>query len=377
MNYDFDAHLCLVSAQTAPNLLPVLDAKFAPKKKRVVMLVTPEEKARAENLGRVLKKNGFTVESLPIENSFMSVHNVVLEYLSMHEHEKIALNATGGSKIMAFAAYEVFDELDLPIFYVRKDRNSLTFLGRKFSKEFSELPIDSGLTLEDYLDVYGYSTEQEKKQSSLNKPTFVKELINDQEKYADLLGTLNYLVQDPRNKKLLFKGLSKENSENMKKVLPLLELCKEQGLLDFTSDRIEFKNVEARIYVCGGWLETYVHDIVSSIPPDRIQTRPKQNLTIKSRGNVPNELDVAFLAKDTLFAIECKTSNLAREGAGDVLYRMQTVSKAAGLRTQAMLVSYRKPNDDLKWRAQDIGIEIVQGYDLRRLKERIQKWIGK
>jgi hypothetical protein len=53
MKPPFDTHLCLVSAQATPNLLPVLDERWRPQ--RVVLATTPEMKKAADALATVLR----------------------------------------------------------------------------------------------------------------------------------------------------------------------------------------------------------------------------------------------------------------------------------------------------------------------------------
>jgi len=49
-----DVHVCLVSEQLLPNLLPVLDSESRPKE--VVLLVTPRMASEAERLSLLLRE---------------------------------------------------------------------------------------------------------------------------------------------------------------------------------------------------------------------------------------------------------------------------------------------------------------------------------
>jgi hypothetical protein len=95
-------------------------------------------------------------------------------------------------------------------------------------------------------------------------------------------------------------------------------------------------------------------------------------------GKTRNEADIAFLYRNTLHLIECKTANLAPEGASgddkatEAIYKMEALLKLGGLRTRGMIVDYRgalsghAPN---LARARSAGIEVVSGVQLRNLKE--------
>jgi len=100
-----------------------------------------------------------------------------------------------------------------------------------------------------------------------------------------------------------------------------------------------------------------------------------------------NEIDVAFLYRNTLHLIECKTANLAQGGKGDdnkateALYKMESLLKLGGIRTRGMVVDYRgqlsSSEADLQ-RAQEAGIAIVSGAALKDLKGAISRlWLSK
>ena len=134
--------------------------------------------------------------------------------------------------------------------------------------------------------------------------------------------------------------------------------------------------------MCGEWLEVHTHAVVNNLLRSKIQTRAEQGLTI-IKNDVPNELDVAFMAKNALHVIECKTSRLEREGGGDALYLLGTITHKTGLKTKAMLVTYRnldsydkKNRKPHKKRAAEYGIKIVEGAELRNLKAHLEKWIA-
>jgi len=56
-----------------------------------------------------------------------------------------------------------------------------------------------------------------------------------------------------------------------------------------------------------------------------------------------NEIDVAILYRNVLYVLECKTVNYnkQRDKARDALYKLETLKKRGGLRTQMAFISYR------------------------------------
>jgi hypothetical protein len=100
-------HLCLVSAQATPNLTPVLDRALRPR--RVILLVSPAMERRAEWLEAVLRRYSVRTDRWPIGDPWDLEHvqTRVLELLEAErasgEAQRIALNATGGTKPMSSA----------------------------------------------------------------------------------------------------------------------------------------------------------------------------------------------------------------------------------------------------------------------------------
>ena len=94
----FDTHLCLVSNQATPNLIPVMDANTAPR--RVVLALSADMKQRGAWLSAVMRRHGITVEVLEIPDAydFNSCWEVFSDWLTTQDKD-VALNATGGTKI--------------------------------------------------------------------------------------------------------------------------------------------------------------------------------------------------------------------------------------------------------------------------------------
>ncbi|GHU92839.1 hypothetical protein AGMMS49925_12090 [Deltaproteobacteria bacterium] len=118
MTFDIDVHVCLVSDQIAPNLLPAVDNNLGPKAKRVIMLVSTKMKAKAKGLAAVLKKHGIASETVEIQDAynFNEIREKLLNILTDNEQQKLALNLTGGTKIMTIAAQSMFAMEGLPVF---------------------------------------------------------------------------------------------------------------------------------------------------------------------------------------------------------------------------------------------------------------------
>ena len=92
---------------------------------------------------------------------------------------------------------------------------------------------------------------------------------------------------------------------------------------------------------------------------------------------VSNELDVAFLANNRLYIIECKTRRFQNGSAGsEALFKLDTLTDLlGGLQARGMLVSFQPLRDADLQRAADLRIEVCWGPDLIELTSRIERWV--
>jgi hypothetical protein len=103
------------------------------------------------------------------------------------------------------------------------------------------------------------------------------------------------------------------------------------------------------------------------------------NLVVEDAGAVRNELDVAFLARNRLFVIECKTGRMdspKAAKANDALFKLaENCRRIGGLGTRGMLVSYRPLGEAERRLAGALNIARVTGAELARLKDAIRNWV--
>lgn len=143
---------------------------------------------------------------------------------------------------------------------------------------------------------------------------------------------------------------------------------------------MRFTSEADRSFVKGGWLEHHVFRMVCNLS-DKLGIRDKAaNLTLVDQAGVKNELDVAFMARNRLFVIECKTSRMDGERAvkaNDTLFKLSEVCKrVGGLGTRGLLASYRPLRDSEQRLARALSVELVCGAELARLSEKITSWVG-
>ncbi len=388
----YDVHLCLVSAQATPNLLPVLDEAWRPR--RVVLACSAPMKERAQALRAVIQTRGggIAVETLDLPDAYdyAALSEAFLTYLADHAGDNMALNVTGGTKLMAVAAQEVFRAQGKPVFYVSADTDEVLVIGEKAARR----PLRAKLKVHEMLKAHGYSvTMQEHPQITRELRDLTARLIDYVASAGKALGTLNALARAARIDRDLRVELTPHQLDS-RSLGDILALFADAGLVRQQGMALTFKNEDARFFANGGWLEAHVYEALQSL---RSQFDGLSDVAMgvrvgfagakaRSTGNDKNEIDVAFLHRNTLHLIECKTANLAQLGSGDddkateAIYKMESLLKLGGLRTKGMVVDYRgqlSQSEANRKRAEEAGIAIVSGSQLKDLKGAISRlWLS-
>lgn len=383
----YTIHFCLISKQAAPNLLPILDKSFKPKS--AVFIVSKEMKKQAEYLSQVFKKQNIEVKLVNLEDefNFSKTSEQLLELVSEYENENIALNVTGGTKLISIAAADAFNLIGKPIFYIDTKQNNIIFLSKDENKNWIEnKELSTKIKIETYLAAYG--NQLMNKQQRINKDILnaMSILICDYDKYKNALPKLNWASSQAKG------TLRYKCGDDIKISVfrSLLNFLHSKNIITLKGDIIDFKNEETRIALNGGWLEDYVFEQVRGIKKvdDILENaeianenyeKNKGDFAQKNKGN-KNEFDVLFLSKNILHLIECKTQTFRSEEknqkAEDILYKLETLKDYGGLMTKKCLVSYFEVSEAIMNRARALEIKVIQGKNIARIKQIIQEWIS-
>lgn len=392
----FHTHVCLVSAQATPNLLPLLDDAWRPRK--VVLACSAQMKDAAQALRAVIqtKGAGMAVETLDLPDAYdyAALSETFLTYLARHEDEhadeSIALNITGGTKLMAVAAQEVFRVEGKPVFYVNVESDRVLVMGEKAVSQ----PLRARLKVHEILKAHGYSvTEQAPPQITRELRDLTARLIDYVASAGRALGSFNALARIARDQQLRAE-LNRDQMDS-RSLGDIVALFEEAGQLHQQGHILIFKDEAARVFANGGWLEAHVYEALQSLRGQHdalsdvamgVRVSFADGARGNPQGNDKNEIDVAFLYRNTLHLIECKTANLAQAGLGDdskateAIYKMESLLKLGGLRTRGMVVDYRgelAKSDANQKRAKEAGIAIVSGAQLKDLKGNISRlWLS-
>ncbi len=378
-------HLCLVYNTATANVTPALDPAFQPEE--VILLHSPDKGYRATSLENVLKPTGIKVSRWSINDNrdVEHIRERVLELLVEREQDDIALNASGGTRPMSMAAYEIFREFNKPIFYVHPETDYVTWIHQRNLPSFN---VADHIKLRAFLQAHGAGVGSMGDRSgvSQNLRELAQDVIKHIKNLATPLAALNWLAQQAQ------QGLSvslKAEQRQWQALEQLIERFAAENLLKYQRGRIEFASEAARFFVNGGWLEQHTYGVLFGLRKEipKIQdVGYSVEISRDSTGKaVKNELDVAFLHNNHLHIIECKTrrfNEMPRENqsinshAADVLYKLDTLKSILGdVHTKVMLVSYHSLSDWDKQRAHDLGISICAGQQLGRLEEILKIWV--
>jgi len=367
-------HVLLVSAQAAPNLLPALDPAIKPT--HVVLLTSSKMRHQGTALYSVLKESGITVQSveLPNEHDLAQIEEIVLAIASEHLSEDIAFNLTGGTKLMALAAQNVANTAGCRTFYVDVDTDEIIWLDRGDDNH----KLTATLRLKHYLQSYGFSISA--KQHPANPPSYQAlqtTLVRNARTFEKTLGELNFIAQTAEDRNSLHVLLDDKQLDS-RSLEALIRHFEDADVLTLEADRLAFANEDARFFCKGGWLEHHVFQTLNAVQA-RLDIRDKaSNLVVEDRDGVRNELDVAFMARNRLFVIECKTARMDRAGstkANDTLFKLsENCRRVGGLGSRGMLASFRKLNAPELKLARALNIHVVCADQLARLDEHLLQW---
>ncbi len=381
------AHICLVSEQVLPNVIPVLSEKVD----HVILLFSPEMERRRDLLQRFFKERGYMVSEYKIDAyDFNKTLTICEEMLEANSDTELTLNVTGGTKIAALAAWQQcwFSARQVRIIYVDTENLLLHQLGDSVTSE--PLPANL-LSVKDHLLCLGKKMlKGDAPQGEKSRRPATTELAAFLVHNLELQRRLNAVIADYREKEKKRKAppyLIVEPRQFNAKGKELCRILVQTGVgIERPDGGISLNSREARFYVGGGWLEEYVYGCIADMRISGLDLRMNVEFTWQEAGEAvkknvtKNELDVVFTWHNRLHVISCKTSAIDQSGGAvkgkDVLYELDSLyDKVGGIYARAILVSAHPLNKTSRQRAEELKIEIIAGNELLRLAHHLeQKW---
>lgn len=330
---------CLVSRQAMANVLPV----FMYRPKNVVLFTTPEEKKSADNLESLFNSKSILVRRIDGLNAYdyISFKKIIFEELKNNQDEA-CLNVTGGTKLMALAAYEVFAENNKSIIYCDTGHKHIITLLPDPKIE----NLNADLTIEDYLLSYGFTIKETKN-------------IDEVEKYLPLFDFINKnnLMPEFVN---FFKKLREKLSDNLPKITLPSSNRSFMFYKNFDKYTIQFNladknkiSIDSSVFKFGDWLEYFTHYNLKS----------KYNLSlltgarIVSQENVENEIDLIMLKDLVLHIYSCKSGKSDNQFD---LFQLETLRNiTSGTFGKGYFVVSKKSTTRFSDRAKELNIKII------------------
>lgn len=366
-------HICFASDQNVAELLGALLPDF--QAGRLHILATPEKEKQAAWLEKACAGKWLKCVRHPLPLiSIGEIHNLLNEIWFQQPESKWAVNITGGTKIMALAAFTWAAGNGIPAFYIDTGGKKILVCE---NGAWLERPLPDILDYETLLHLYGYEIENMIKmpvaQNQRKAMDKMLELLNSGVKGKTAFHALNAIAQKALGHPSLEAGWSPSPL-----LQNLLDICAEAGKLEYDDSIVRFHGEEARAWCNGLWLEEYVRSILARLESEG-KIRSWASSAEVAREGARNELDAIFTAGNRLRVIECKTSKL--EGgsikADSILYKAETLrGRLGGIFTTSMLCSLADLNDADKNRANGLGIKTVIGANLKNLREILLQWIN-
>jgi len=370
-------HVVLVSDQPIPNLTTF--QQFRPD--LALLLYTSDKATQKDRLQTVLKARQIDVEAreiLPYDlNNVIAVCEKVLNDYGDYD---ISLNITGGTKIGTMGAFQVFYSADKPIYYVNTRDNQIL----KVAPESHAMTIDAKIGIKDYLAVYGFRMTGHTADDSgiLKRREATKQLVETAIANERIIGLLNAAVPDVKG--MTFpRDINLPDVPEIKKMAQMLELA---GMLKVSGTAVTVETTEIVHYLRGFWFEEYVYTTARSVGADEVKLNVTGVWDAAVKNAPTNEFDVMITKGTRLACVSCKTSdpNRIKDGTGEgvgkeFLYELDSLSdNALGLFGKRMIVSARKiSNDYVRDRAKVMKIDLIDGKNIRTLKDTLQSWLNK
>jgi hypothetical protein len=340
----------LISDQTIPNIL--VAAQYKPDYLLFITTPSMERKRKCRAILGVLKQRGSDYSQafhkiVVTEDSIEKIQSNVSKWLDQEGKEyHFIVNLTGGTKIMAIAAFELFNGYDSIMGYVPIPRNEFLL---PFPKKQPREPVslDERLTVVEYLIAYGFritnkAVLERNKQEAWDRSLISTYIFDHYDDVRPLLKCLGDSIRQLKERQLK-KGYDlcvNSASENKAQA----ELEKKLG---FKRNGLELTKRITKSewnYLRGGWLEECVFLSLTRV------MSPQADIELSVVSNDPmgnkNEFDIMFTHENAIFIVECKSLD-APEGdesktGGNInnfLYKLGALRQNFGLTPRTYLAT--------------------------------------
>jgi hypothetical protein len=367
--------ICIVSAQTLQNLIPVYIEKNRYSGFGAAhLVVTDFMKGKSGLLSKNLEELGVQVIEHPVTdgvlfNALLERAQGIAEEIKTRYDRKteFVFNLTGGTKLLSLGFYQCFrkqfnQELENKTFYYSyTDTENKRIEYLDYPDE--SIPMENDLTIKHYLDAQGFkvssvlSDDPHWLQKVTQREVITQWLGANSKKLQGFFKVINALTYSAINNSQMSQNFSSEQIGFGQKALILLAKHKVIKWTQSDPKKIEFCDVDSAKYLNGLWLEEYVYLI--ALQTSSCEVKCGIGVTF---GSTPNEFDLLITHCNKLLVIECKTLRFDKYGDSkeqDVLNKLDLLSKkVGGLFGENILLSLQPLSQTAKDRAKNYRITL-------------------
>lgn len=370
-------HVALVSHHPMPTLGPLLDPSLGCQK--AILVAGRERAAYADHQAAVLERHGMPVRVETVRDAYDL--DTLREDLALMlpTEEPVAINVTGGSKLMSIAAHLTAEQFGHAAYYIHLHEDSVRWLNRDWAPH----PVADRIRLKDYLLAIGLEADHPGHKPFHGDIHGLAEEIAHNERLHRQVVEFVRLFKQPNGQAA---GSYRFNRRQRKRLGHLEAELRATGLgrwEDPAADqsRFRFTHEQGMNFVDGTWLEFYAEACVTRLASQSALLHDvARGLLVRKRSGdlidpITNELDVTFLFDNALYLIECKSGKQDR--IVNDLHRLETLrDQLGGIRGRALLLALQPPGAGNQRRAAAMGIHLCVGYEaLGQLEGLIADWL--
>ena len=392
-----EVHICLLSDQLLPNLIPIL----MERPDRVYLVATREmaERSRDTRMRRLLRRENIdtrirrSAPSTGIDEIRRFAEKLVQQIIKEEAGKMLALNATGGTKLLSMGFVDVFrkhlEGYPLRVIYTDTHHQVIETL---VPRGLAVTPMEGVLKAKSYLAAQGMELVSaisdapawKSAVSDSDRSELTRYLAEECKDLGSFLGMLNGLVHGTRQQSgaLTPGGGTLINPEQQLNRRPwgrgreALTLAANAGLIQWDgAATVRFNTVDAARYLGGHWLEEYTWLVANAADLQDVCSSATVRWELQSGPTAPtNEFDLLAVHGNRLLLVECKTG---RQGTGEqaVATRLESLARnAGGLFGSSLLVSAREFPTTMKIRCRSLGIMLLEQSAIKTLAEHVEQW---
>jgi hypothetical protein len=389
-------HVCIVSQQVLPNLIPVLSDENVSG--FILFAGDSTQKKQGRRLKNILEsKNIECIKSVNAKNSFdygaiLAVAQKLRQQLARDYADSTwVINITNGTKVMSLALHNAFyDATQVELIYVDTQNGAIRYM----SEQQVPIPMKSVIDLPTYMAAQNFIMTENPAYNvddidyMQNRRFLIDKVYKPNFGRMWLLSTIfNRSGSEAIKKKCLIQPISNKIKSD---AIPLMSKLEDAGLFVWDRDKntLSFENEETAFFLAGGWLEEYAYWCAVDAGATDIGINVKgywdKDVSNNANNKPTNEFDLLLCHQNQLMVIECKTmANINEGGKGqDIVNKIEALgSNLGGLFGKSMLLSTSKVSEDddysqhIASRLRSYKIDVMHSRDLHNLTDKIKQWM--